>query len=165
MLRHSWKKYGSTQSADLYCVTLYIVSMTLAPLNKAVKVNLTVKQKLENLISLKCCDFFVILCICVGVMPKLWLVLDAEKKGGCRLCQNVGSVRAEKQIEMKMQKEYASKAFTVFGVTWKKNCGFVLKEIFGNWHNSFYKRALKFSRKSKKCWRMCIWDHTLMKET
>jgi hypothetical protein len=49
-----------------------------------------------------------------------------------------------------MQKEYASKAVTVFGVTCKKDFGFVLKEIFGNWQNSFYKGALKFTKKSKK---------------
>jgi hypothetical protein len=57
-----------------------------------------------------------------------------------------------------MRKEYSSKAITMFGVTWKKDCGFVLKEIFGSQQNSFYKGALKFSRKSKKkkCWRMCI---------
>jgi len=42
--RSSWKKYGSTQSADLYCVTLYIVSVTLAAASETLKVNLTVKQ-------------------------------------------------------------------------------------------------------------------------
>lgn len=51
---------------------------------------------------------------------------------------------------MKMWKEYASKAVTVFGVTWKKDFGFVLKEIFSNRKSSFYKGALKFNRKSNK---------------
>lgn len=49
-----------------------------------------------------------------------------------------------------MPKEYASKAVTVFRVTWKKDFGFELKEIFGNWKSSFYKGALKFDRKSKR---------------
>ena len=53
-------------------------------------------------------------------------------------------------MEMKTRKEYASTAIIVFGVTWKKNFDFVLKKIFGNRENYFYKGALKFSRKSKK---------------
>jgi hypothetical protein len=46
------------------------------------------------------------------------------------LCRKVGQLKVEKQIERKVWKEYAIKTVIVFSETWKKDFGFILKNIW-----------------------------------